>query len=58
MKRTIASLRLASPSALATITRTVWPRTEAESVARATTRIWFASISFSPNGGEAQPTST
>src|SRR5262245_24753674 len=55
MKRTMASLRLASPSVLATISRTVWPRTRAESVARATMRIWLASISFSPNGGEAQP---
>src|SRR3954469_5728182 len=58
MKRVIASLRFSSAWALATITRMVWPRTSAESVARATTRIWPASISFRPNGGEAQPTST
>src|SRR5579883_731335 len=58
MKRAIASLRLASASALATMTRIVWPRTRAESVARATMRVLPSSISLRPNGGEAQPTST
>src|ERR1700730_661299 len=58
MKRPIASLRLASASALATMTRMVWPRTRADSVARATTRVLPSSISLRPNGGEAQPTST
>ena len=36
----------------------VCPRTIAASVARARRRILPSSISFSPNGGEAQPTST
>src|ERR1700730_13647163 len=58
MKRPIASLRLASASALATMTRMVWPRTRADSVARATTRVLPSSISLTPNGGEAQPAAT
>src|SRR5215471_4298877 len=58
MKRLMASFRLASASVLATMTRMVWPRTSAESVARATTRVLPSSISFRPNGGDAQPTST
>src|SRR5262245_4384715 len=58
MKRTIASLRFASTSALATIVRIVWPRTRAASVALATTRIFPSSISLRPNGGDAQPMST
>ena len=58
MKRAITSLRLASASAFATTTRMVWPFTIDASVALATTRICPASISFRPNGGEAQPTST
>src|SRR5579871_2359028 len=40
------------------MTRIVWPRTRAESVARATTRVLPSSISLRPNGGDAQPTST
>src|ERR1043165_302346 len=58
MKRAITSLRFASASAFATITRMVWPFTIEASVAFATTRICPASISFRPHGGEAQPTST
>src|SRR5262245_53745483 len=58
MKRPIASFFFVSTSALATITRMVWPRTSAASVALATTRILLSSISFRPNGGEAQPMST
>src|SRR5215472_6840662 len=58
MKRPIASLRLARASVLATMTLMVWPRTRAESVARATTRVLPSSISLRPNGGDAQPTST
>src|SRR5689334_14113845 len=58
MKRAIASFFFCSASALATMTRIVWPRTRAASVALATTRILPSSISLRPNGGEAQPTST
>src|SRR6187455_3427364 len=58
MNRSITSLRLASASAFATTTRMVWPFTIEASVAFATTRILPSSISFRPNGGEAQPTST
>src|SRR5947199_10809251 len=58
MKRRMASFFFSSASALATTTRIVWPRTSAESVALATTRILPSSISFSPKGGDAQPTST
>src|SRR5258708_32620136 len=58
MKRDIASLRLASASALATRTRMVWPGTSVASVARAITRVLPSSIALRPNGGEAQPTST
>src|SRR5262252_2326614 len=58
MKRLIASLRLASAPALATMVRMVWPRTMAASVAWATRRIFPLSISLSPNGGADQPTST
>src|SRR5262249_34194716 len=58
MKRPIASLRFASTSALATMVRMVCPRTSVASVALATTRILPSSISFRPNGGDAQPMST
>src|SRR5258708_658652 len=51
MKRPMESLRFASASALATMTRMVWPRTSVASVARATTPIFPSSISFRPNGG-------
>src|SRR5215813_11838074 len=58
MKRSITALRLASTSAFATITRMVWPRTSAASVAFATTWILPSLSSFRPNGGAAQPIST
>src|SRR6266850_880999 len=58
MKRAMASFLFFKASALATMTRMVWPRTSAASVALATTRILPSSISFKPNGGEAQPIST
>ena len=47
----------ASLSALAIKSRTVWPRLEATSLPRAMMRILPSSISLSPNGGAAQPTS-
>ncbi len=58
MKRSITALRFFSVSALATSTRMVCPRTSVASVALATMWILPSSISFRPNGGEAQPTST
>src|SRR6476619_3293600 len=57
MKRRIASFFCASELALAMMTRTVWSRSDATSLPRATSRILPCSRSSTPSGGDDQPIS-